>query len=187
MHSVYPALDIQGSAGLARADGLEHLRRNILFLVPGAESLDHVIQHLLGAARGDDAGRVLRLRQGQAVAQVQVQLFLDQDAQHRQRGPAQGKRIPGAGGRLADAKDTHQGIQPVRQSQGAGSRTFRQLVPGEFRPVLLDNRGRHLGRLAVIERVVVAGDALHIGELQHHFREQVGLAQQGRAAGELRR
>ena len=185
VHGMHPALDIQRAAGLAGADGLEYLDRDILLLVPGAESLDHILQHLPGAAGSNDPGRILRLGQRQALAQVQVQLFFHDDPQHRKRCPAQGKGVLGAGGRLADTEDADQRVQPVRQCQGAGSRGFRQPVPGELGPVLLNDGCRNLRRLAVIQGVVIAGDTLHVGELQHHLGEQVGLAEQRRAAGEL--
>jgi hypothetical protein len=40
------------------------------------------------------------------------------------------------------------------------------------------------GRLAFVQRVVAAHDALQFGELAHHVGQQVGLGQQRRALGE---
>ena len=50
--------------------------------------------------------------------QVQVELLLDEDAQHAQRSAAQRVGVLAAGGKHADAEDTDQGIELVGHRHG---------------------------------------------------------------------
>ena len=61
-------------------------------------------------------------------------------------------------------------------------RVSRNAIAGEARPVLLFERGADFGRFAVVLRVVLAHQALQLGEFADHQRQQIALAQLGGAA-----
>ncbi len=121
---------------------------------------------------------------GDQIAQVQIQLALNQNAQHTQGGAAQGEGVLGAGGLLADGENTHQGIDTIGQGEDLAHLPGRQTVTGLARHVLLiQGIGHGLG-IALGEGVVAAHDALQFGELVDHLGDQVTLGHGG-GAGHL--
>jgi hypothetical protein len=118
--------------------------------------------------------------------QVQRQVALDQHAQHAKRVATQGEGVLVAGGQLADAEHVGQRLQLVRQCDAQADIAARQLIAGEARLVVVLDRIRDIGRLAVVQRVVAAHDALQLGELADHVGQQVGLGQHRSAVGGIR-
>ena len=98
---------------------------------------------------------------------------------------AQSERILVAGRHQADAVDADQGIQLVGQRRRRADVVLRQRIAGEARPVMLLDGARHFLALAVMQGIVLAHDALQLGELAHHVGEQVGLGQMRGALGQL--
>ena len=177
VHGQCPQVEFPGVVEILGAYRHEHLGGDAFLLEPGAEALQQVAEYLLlqsvpGAEAGVETGG-----KTQGVPQVEVNALVHQDAQHPEAGPAQGEGIPGAGGRLADPEDAHQGIDAVRQGDGGAGGGGGQAVPGEGRVVLLQHGLCHLVRLAVVAGVVAAHDALQVIELHHHLAHQVRLAQ----------
>ena len=118
-----------------------------------------------------------------SVAQRQVDALLDQDADHAERRAAQPERILVAGRHLADAEQSRERLELVRERHGLRDAAFGQRVAGEARPVVLRDRIGDVGRLAVVLRVVAAHRALQLGKLADHVGGQVGLREQRRAIG----
>jgi hypothetical protein len=114
---------------------------------------------------------------------VQRQVAFDQHADHAQRVATQGEGILVAGGQLADAEHVGQRLQLVGQRDAEADIAARQFVAGEARLVVVLDGVGDLGRLAVVQRVVAAHDALQFGELADHVGQQVGLGQHGGAVG----
>ena len=122
-------------------------------------------------------------RQFQQLAQIEIQLALDQDIEHADGGPAQGERVLGARGALADAEDAGQRVQTIRQRDRQPGGCPGNLVAGEAGQILLMDGFGHGFRLTVVARVVSAHDPLQFGEFEHHLGDQVALCQLCRARG----
>ena len=112
--------------------------------------------------------------------QVQRQGFVGQHAHHAKRMAAQRKRILVAGRQVADAEHADQGFELIGQRHRQPDRAARQFITGKARFVMVFNRVGHLGRQAVVERVVAPHDALQLGELADHVGHQIGLGELGR-------
>jgi hypothetical protein len=118
--------------------------------------------------------------------QVQRQVTLDQHAQHAKRMATQGEGVLVAGGQLADAEHVGQGLQLVRQCDAQADIAARQLVAGEARLVVVLDRIGNVGRIAVVQCVVAAHDALQLGELADHVGQEVSLGQFSSGSGRPR-
>ena len=159
--------------------------------VPGAQALHHVVVDLLGqalgrrlAAESGDVGRHRVERGADQFAQVERDAGLDQDPQHAERGAAQAIRVLGAGRLLADREDADQRVELVADGEREAGAGRRQGVAGEAGQVLLGDARWRPPRLAVVEGVVAAHDALQFRELPDHGGQQVAL---GEFRGALRR
>ena len=123
----------------------------------------------------------MRERGAEHRAQRQAQLVLEDDADHAQRGAAQREGVPRAGRLLADGEEADQRVDLVGQRHGDADRRGRAAVVGPERRVMLGDRVGDCRRLAVMERVVAAHDALQLGELADHAGREIGLGQPRRA------
>lgn len=113
--------------------------------------------------------------------QVELETVPDHRAQHAERGPAQRERIARAGGRLADAEDAGQRVEPVGQRERDADLAACEFITRVTRQVLFGERSRDFGILAVVQCVVAPHDALQFVELEHHLAHQVGLRELGGA------
>ena len=126
----------------------------------------------------------MRLFEG--VLKIQRQILLDHNAQHGDGGAAQREGVAGPVGPVADAEDGDQGVEALGEGDGDRHVFLRQSAAGLQGPVMLLNGARHALVFAIATGVVGAGDALHVGEFQHHLRDEIGLAQQSGPRCQLR-
>src|SRR5690606_14180551 len=181
VHGLYAAVDIQRVGDAQSPHGLEYASRDAFVGVPGAETIQQVV---------GQGGFGFRFRGGcplrvdgpvDQVAQIDVDLFLNQNTQHAQRRTTQGERVFGTGRNLADAEQPHQAVETVGQGdQGTGG-GGRQCVTGEGRHVLLHHGGGNVGWFAIVLGVVFTGQTLHFGEFADHIGNQIVFAQVGGA------
>ena len=184
-HGQDAAVKVQGRELAGRAHGLEDLRLDARFLVPGAQPLHHEGEDRVLAVASRGQGRpVGRQRPPNRRPQSQGQLSLDQDAHGSQGGAAQGVGVFLAGGRLADAEDARDGVQSVGQGENPAQRRRRDGVAREAGAVLLADGLRHLRRFAAAAGVIPARDPLQFREFSHQLAQQIAFAQ---FAGSARR
>jgi len=130
-----------------------------------------------GTGAAPDIGANARDRTLEVGAQIEVQSLLDQDALHAERRAAQPKRILGAGGLLADGEDACKGVELVgdRERQPYAGRWQR--IARRSRQVLLAQTHRNLFGLIIRPGVVATHDALELGKLPDHRRQQIALGE----------
>src|SRR4029077_2876257 len=101
----------------------------------------------------------------------------DEDALYAQRRAAQAERVLVAARALADGKDPRERVELVGDRHRDTGARRRQAIPRGARQVVLADGLRHFRSFLVGARVVAAHDALQLGELAHHVRQQIALAQ----------
>ena len=176
-HRAHAPIEIQRSRHIARLHGQEALDRDAGVAIPRAQALEDVVAHAVDDGVAFRELRVPLRRQRQQRLQVEREVVLDDRAQQAERGAAQREGIARAGWRLADAEDTGQRVEAIGQRQRDADLALRQRIAGMARQVLLGERLRDRGILAIVQRVIAAHDALQFIELQHHLGHQVRLAE----------
>ncbi|RMQ81812.1 hypothetical protein ALP97_05247 [Pseudomonas salomonii] len=181
LYGLYALVEVQCRTRLQgtyrQVDGNVHA----FVFVTRTQAVEYKFQHLLGQAGLLDLGAKLADCKHHGLGQVEVELFVDQDTQHAQGRTAQGIRVFAAGRQHADTEDTDEGVQLVSDGHGRTGQGAWQLSASTARHVLLVQCQGYIVRLAVVEGVVVTGDALHLWELADHFGGQVALGQQASA------
>src|SRR5690606_37913675 len=82
-------------------------------------------------------------------AQVDIELFLDRDAQRADRGAAQTEWILGAAGLLADREDAGERVELVGERDGEPDAAAGQFATRAARHVVLVDRVRDFRRFAI--------------------------------------
>ncbi|MNZ57494.1 hypothetical protein D3C78_754750 [compost metagenome] len=178
LDGLHALVEVQGRAWLEGTHRQVGGNVDTLVFVTGTQTIEDELQYLLAQAGGLDLGTELADCEVHRFVQVQVQLFLDQDAQYAQRCTTQGIGVLATGREHADTEDTHQGVELVGDGHSRAGQGRRQFGTGTARHVLLVQGQGNVLRLAVVERVVVAGNTLHFRELADHFGGQVAFRQQ---------
>ena len=112
-------------------------------------------------------------------------IVLDDQPDHPQRRPPQRIRVLAPRRLLVDRPEADQRVDLVGQRHGDAHRIGRHAIGRALRLVVLLARGGDGGVLALRQRVVLAHQALQLGEFADHFGQQIGLAQLRRALGLL--
>ena len=180
-YRLHTRIEIRRAGWTTRQYRLDRVDAVAFVLIPGTEAAQHKVDHIINHV---GVGQLLTVQTNRFFGQrlqIEIQVLLNDDTQHAQRGATQRKRVFIAFRMLTDTKDTRQGVHLIGNRYRAGHRIRRQRVASKSRLILLVQRHGHVFRFAVMARVVHPHHALGVGELEDHVGHQVALGQQARA------
>ncbi|ABV16057.1 hypothetical protein CKO_05014 [Citrobacter koseri ATCC BAA-895] len=179
-HGLHTGIEIRRTGRTTRQNRLNGVHGVTFILIPGAETTEHKVDNVINHIRVGQLVAVQTRRFFGQRFQIQIQVLLNDDTQHAQRGTTQRERVFIAFRMLTDTEDPRQRVHLVGNRQRAGNRVRRQVITGKARLILLVQRDSYIFRFAVMARVVHPHDALRVGELKDHVGHQVTFRQQAR-------
>ena len=175
---LHTRIEISRTGWTTRQHRLNGVNGVTFVLIPRAETTEHKVDHIIHNLRVGQLVAVQTHRFFGQGLQIEVQVLLNDDAQHAQRGTTQRERVFIAFRMLTDTEDTRQGVHLIGNRHSARNRVGRQVVTREARLILLVQGHGHVFRFAIVTRVVHAHHALGVGKFEHHVGHQVALGQQ---------
>ena len=114
---------------------------------------------------------------------VELEIALQREAAHADRGAPEAVGVAGAGRPLAEREGHSQAVDLVCGGEHAAGLGLRERAAGRTGKVLLVHRGADRLREACEPRILGADVPLEIGELADELGSLVGLGEPGRLAG----
>ena len=122
--------------------------------------------------------RLQAFGQGQELAQVQIEIPLQQDPQHAERRATQAERILRAGRFLIDGENAGERIELVGERHRLAGPGRRQGITRESGQVVFGDGNREFRRFGFRRGIVAAHDALQLRKFPDHRGHQIRLGEQ---------